>query len=129
MKRLTMHRIRLRATFALLTALTASGAAAARGHEGFAHRGYIATALPQHGYPIDHDRNHYWYGGDQWYRREGFDWMMVPGPLGAFVPVLPPYYVTLYVKGIPYYCADDTCYAQTADHEFVVVAPPSGSVD
>jgi hypothetical protein len=43
----------------------------------------------------------------------------------VFVPVLPPYYTTVWVDGAPYYYANDSYYAwRDSDQEYEVVAPP-----
>ena len=47
-------------------------------------------------------------------------------PIGVFVPVLPAYYTTLWVGGVPYYYANDTYYTWSADQNgYQVVDPPN----
>jgi hypothetical protein len=43
----------------------------------------------------------------------------------VFVPVLPPYYTTVWVGGAPYYYANDTYYAwRESNQQYEVVDPP-----
>jgi hypothetical protein len=54
--------------------------------------------------------------------------VVVGAPIGLFVPVLPPYYTTVWVGGVPYYYADDTYYAwDPSQNGYQVVAPPDDS--
>ena len=47
-------------------------------------------------------------------------------PVGVFVPVLPPFYTTVWVGGFPYYYANDTYYAwRDAQNGYEVVDPPA----
>jgi hypothetical protein len=138
------------AVFVLLAALAASSAVSARdrgktdsyehrpaAHQHFdnrfAHnhyyfdRGYTMRAAPRIGVAIDHGRNHFWYARGEWYRRDGVRWVVVGAPLGAFVPVLPLSYTTVWFSGAPYYYANDTYYTWDANHhEYEVVPAPAG---
>lgn len=52
---------------------------------------------------------------------------MIAAPIGAFVPVLPAFYSTVWWGGVPYYYADDTYYDWNAGaREYEVVQPPEG---
>lgn len=73
-------------------------------------RGYSYHGVPHGAYQIHHHGGTYWYHGGQWYRPHGGLSIIVGAPLGAFVPVLPPYYSTVWWGGVPYYYADDTYY-------------------
>jgi len=139
-----------RAILALGISLTATGAVAAaeRGIRGpvehsigahehvdsrFGHnrpyfdRGYAVPNVPHSGYAIDHGRDHFWYDGGHWYRRDGLGWLVAGAPFGAFVSVLPPFYTTVWYDGLPYYYANDTYYAWQPDNQaYEVVAPPDG---
>ncbi len=53
--------------------------------------------------------------------------MVWGAPIGLFVPVLPPYFTTVWWNGIPYYYANDTYYIWADDHHsYEVVEPPDG---
>jgi hypothetical protein len=80
---------------------------------------------PRNGYAIDHDLRHYWYDQGHWYRRDDLGWIVVDGPVGAFVTVLPPSYATVWSGGVSYYCANDTYYRWSgAQRAYEVVEPP-----
>jgi hypothetical protein len=157
MRTRTMGGAALRAVSAVLLVLTVTGGALAQEHgrgefgghgrpamahgdrphehfdSGFSHdhsyldRGYRIHDEPHTGYAIDHDRHHYWYDRGEWYRRAGADWVVVGAPVGAFVSVLPPFYTTVTVGGVPYFYANDTYYTWNGDRqEYEVAAPPEG---
>jgi hypothetical protein len=45
----------------------------------------------------------------------------------VFVPILPPYFTTVWFQGVPYYYANDTYYRwDDVENEYEVVAPPDG---
>jgi hypothetical protein len=67
--------------------------------------------------------NWYRWRGD-WYRSWGGAWIVVDAPIGMFVPLLPPYYTTVWGSGTPYYYANETYYVWDAGrNEYEVVAP------
>ena len=130
------------AAIALLAMLTASGAALAERHDSrapanqhydgrFSHnhyyydRGYVVPRPPRAGYPISRGRDRFWYDRGMWYRGDGVRWIVVGAPIGAFVPILPPFYSTLHFGGRPYYYANDTYYTQGSGG-YQVVDPPVG---
>ena len=52
--------------------------------------------------------------------------VVVPAPVGVFVPVLPAYYTTIWYGGAPYYYANDTYYAWSpSQNSYEVVDPPA----
>jgi uncharacterized protein DUF6515 len=88
-------------------------------------RGYTRHEAFSGGYPIDFGRDHYWFDGGQWYRRGDFGCVVMGAPLGAFVSILPPFYTTVWVGGVPYYYANDTYYSWLGDRQaYEVVMPP-----
>jgi hypothetical protein len=150
MTKRTMGRAHRSIVCALLLTLTASGGAFAEehgrgpvgGHEIAAHQhfdtrfshnhayfdhGYTVHEPPHTGYGLDFGHDHYWYDRGQWYRRGDLGWVVVGAPLGAFVSVLPSFYTTVWLGGVPYYYADDTYYTWNGvRNEYEVVAPPAG---
>lgn len=97
-------------------------------HNQFYHdRGYAVPGVPRGAYPVRLRGGVVFYHGGEWYRRrEGFS-VVIGAPIGAFVPVLPPFYSTVWWSGVPYYYADDTYYSWDAGaHEYEVVSPPAG---
>ena len=76
---------------------------------------------------INRGRNRYFYSGGMWYAPRGGGFVVVAPPIGVFVPVLPPFYSTVWFGGVPYYYANDTYYMWSApDNGYEVVDPPDG---
>lgn len=135
------------ACFALLTLTLSSGAFAEDRREAerhlaahqhfdprFSHdhayydRGYVVREVPRNSYTVVHANVNFWYSGGDWYRRRGPSWVVVGAPIGAFVPVLPPFYTTVWFGGSPYYYANDAYYVWDTPHrEYRVVDPPNGN--
>jgi hypothetical protein len=89
-------------------------------------RGAYVRAVP--GRPIFFDRpgGRFYYSGGVWYRAYGPQFVVVGAPLGVFVPVLPPFYTTVWFGGVPYYYANDTYYVWSAGQDgYEVVDPPA----
>ena len=97
-------------------------------HNQFYHdRGYVAPAVPRGAYTVRYRGGDYLYHGGEWYRPHGRVAVVVAAPIGAFVPVLPAFYSTVWWSGVPYYYADDTYYSwNTGANEYEVVQPPNG---
>jgi hypothetical protein len=94
------------------------------------NRGYIAHDLPRDRIVINHGRDRYFYSGGMWYAPRGIGFEVIAPPIGVFVPVLPPYYTTVWFGGVPYYYANDTYYMWSAqDNGYEVVDTPSGAVN
>lgn len=129
---------------AMLALLCASGAALAEEHglripehqhldSRFAHnqvyfdRGYVVREAPHAGLAIERGPDHFWYDRGVWYRGDGVRWVVVAAPFGAFVPVLPPFYTTIWFRGVPFYYANETYYTwDSGRDEYEVVEPPPG---
>jgi hypothetical protein len=90
-----------------------------------ASRGYQARELPRDRYVVSGPRGRYYYSRGVWYSYGPRGYVVVGAPVGLYVPVLPPYYTTVWVGGLPYYYANDTYYVwRPADSQYEVVAPP-----
>jgi hypothetical protein len=90
----------------------------------YATRGAYYGAVPGRPYVVGGGR--YWYSGGVWYAPRGPGFVVIGPPVGVFIPVLPPYYTTLWVGGVPYYYANDTYYMwNTGQNGYEVVDPPS----
>ncbi len=88
-------------------------------------RGYYFHDLPRDRIIVTGPAGRYWYSGGVWYSSGPRGYVVVGAPLGFFVPVLPPYYTTVWVGGAPYYYANDTYYVwRESSQEYEVVAPP-----
>ncbi len=98
-------------------------------------RGYAMHRPPAGGANLSGPNGErYSFQGGTWYRwrGEGYRsgggaWVVVDAPLGMFVPLLPPYYTTIWWRGTPYYYANETWYvSDPARNEYRVVAAPPG---
>jgi hypothetical protein len=90
-------------------------------------RGYELHAIPHDAYEVHHRGNDYWYDRGHWYRRHNGVSVVIAAPIGAFVPLLPLYYSTIWWGGVPYYYANDTYYTWDDDEDaYEVVDPPEG---
>jgi hypothetical protein len=88
-------------------------------------RGAYVRGVPGRPYVFDRPGGRYFYSGGVWYRPYGPSFVVVGAPIGLFVPVLPPFYTTMWVGGVPYYYANDTYYAWSqAQNGYEVVDPP-----
>lgn len=93
-------------------------------------RGYVVGSLPRDRIVINHGPDRFFYSGGVWYAPRGGAYVVVGAPLGVFIPVLPPFYNTVWFGGVPYYYADDTYYMWSAqDNGYEVVAAPPGAVN
>lgn len=88
----------------------------------------VKTLPPGHRIVPYRDRRFYFHGG-VWYRPSGPGFVVIRPPIGVRVPILPPYYTTIWVAGVPYYYADGVYYAwRPAERTYVVSEPPPESI-
>jgi hypothetical protein len=93
-------------------------------------RGYVAHDLPRDRIIVNHGADRFFYAGGMWYAPRGGAYVVVAPPFGLFVPVLPPYYSTVWFGGAPYYYANDTYYMwNTQNSGYEVVAPPGDAAN
>ena len=64
------------------------------------------------------------YSAGMFYRSTPAGYVVVPSPMGAVVPALPPGSTVVYLGGVPYYYYGNTYYA-VAPNGYVVTAPPA----
>lgn len=99
------------------------------GDQHYHGHGYTVIGVPRGAYAVHHRGDTFWYHGGEWYRPRGRFSIVVAAPIGAYVPVLPPFYSTVWWRGVPYYYADDTYYLwDTRARQYEVVEPPTGIV-
>ena len=86
---------------------------------------YRVKVLPDRRHIVHyHDRNYFYFSG-VWYLPSGAGFVVVRPPLGVIVPILPPFYTTIWFGGIPYYYANDIYYVWRPDlNGYQVTAPP-----
>lgn len=81
--------------------------------------------LPRRHYTIRYRDRPYFYSHGTWYFHDGIHFSVTVPPLGVVVPFLPPFYTTLWVRGVPYYYANDVYYTWHPDRNgYVVTEPP-----
>jgi len=64
------------------------------------------------------------YTAGMFYRSTPAGYVVVPAPMGAVVPALPPGYTVVYMGGVPYYYYGNAYYVATPSG-YVVTAPPA----
>jgi hypothetical protein len=87
-------------------------------------RGYYVGGLPRERFEVVRGPNHFFFYGGVWYAPRGPGFVVIGAPIGVFVPVLPPFYTTVWVGGLPYYYADDAYYLYRGPQGYEVVDPP-----
>ena len=87
--------------------------------------GRIINRLPERRPPIRYRDRNYFYLGGVWYLPSGPNYVVVRPPIGIIVPILPPFYTTVWFGGIPYYYANDVYYQWRPDlNGYQVTTPP-----
>jgi hypothetical protein len=96
----------------------------------YPNRGAYVAGLPGRPYAFDRPGGRFFYSGGVWFAPYGPRFVVVGAPLGVFVPVLPPFYNTIWFGGVPYYYANDTYYVWSQPQNgYEVVAPPADAGD
>jgi len=91
-------------------------------------RGTIVERLPSETIVVQHAGVSYSIHDGVWYRPYGARFTVVAPPIGAFVPVLPAFYTTVWFGGLPYYFADDSYYLWRPERAvYEIVTPPPGA--
>src|SRR5689334_7106846 len=89
-------------------------------------RGHVVGVLPRASIAVHFGGSPFYFHQGIWYRPYGPRFVVAAPPFGAVVPVLPPYYTTLWVHGVPYYYANDVYYTWRNDARgYVVTNLPS----
>ena len=86
--------------------------------------GYSVSVLPPGFLDINIGRGHLFFSAGVWFRPEGRQYVVVAPPPGAYLPLLPPDYSTVWVGNTPYYYANGVYYAAAPTGGYVVAAPP-----
>ena len=112
----------------LLSTLLAgpAGADRARAHYDRGHyyppHGHYVQRPPRHAMAIGYRSQRYYTHGGVWYRHRGASFMVVAPPVGIVVPVLPPYYQTVWLGGYPYYYVNEVYYRWLPEERGYVVS-------
>ena len=91
-------------------------------------RGTVVRALPGGYRPYYYRGSRFYFSGGIWYAPGPYGFVVTRPPSGLFLTVLPPFYSTVWVGGVPYYYADNVYYQwQPSANGYAVVDPPEGS--
>lgn len=96
----------------------------------YPREGITIRRLPDRRHPIRYRDRSYFYFSGTWYLPSGPNFVVVRPPIGIVVPVLPPFYTTIWFGGIPYYYANDIYYVWRPDlNAYQVADPPISESD
>jgi hypothetical protein len=85
-------------------------------------------SLPDGYRPYYRGGNRFYFSGGIWYAPQGPGFVVVRPPPGLVISVLPPYYATVWLGGVPYYYADNVYYTWQPDQNgYAVVDPPDNA--
>jgi hypothetical protein len=90
-------------------------------------RGQVIRELPRDRRAVVYGGSRFYFSGGVWYRAQGARFAVIVPPIGLFVPFLPPYYATIWLRGVPHYYANEVYYAHRGNG-YVVVEPPKEEV-
>ena len=91
-------------------------------------RGTVRPSLPDGYRPYYRGRDRFYFSGGIWYAPRGPGFVVVAPPPGLVISVLPPYYSTVWLGGVPYYYADNVYYTWQPDQNgYAVVDPPENA--
>lgn len=92
----------------------------------YPRQGYVVRDLPRDRHVIvAPGGSRYFYSRGAWYAPRGPSFVVVHAPIGVFVPILPPFYSTVWYGGSRYFFADDTYYLwRDQQRSYEVVDPP-----
>jgi len=96
----------------------------------YPREGYTVKSLPRQRRPIHYLGRDYFFVSGIWHISSGSNLVVVRPPLGIIVPILPPYYTTIWFHSTPYYYANDTYYVWRPDvNGYEVAVPPTDEGD
>jgi hypothetical protein len=91
-------------------------------------RGTVRPSLPDGYRPYYRGRDRFYFSGGIWYAPRGPGFVVVAPPPGLVISVLPPYYSTVWLGGVPYYYADNVYYTWQPDQNgYAVVDAPDNA--
>jgi len=90
----------------------------------YPRHGHVVRELPRNYRIIRHRNSRYYYDDGIWYRPGSGGFVVITPPFGLEVPLLPPFYTTIWVGGIPYYYADGVYYRWLPEQSTYVVSEP-----
>jgi len=92
----------------------------------YPRHGHFVDRLPFRRPPIRFRSTNYFFQQGAWYRSSGSRFVVAIPPLGIVIPTLPPFYSTIWARGIPYYYANDVYYTWRPNRNgYEVIEPPT----
>lgn len=93
-------------------------------------RGTVVKSLPRGHRIVPYRHSNFYFHSGIWYRSLDRHFSVVLPPVGLAVPVLPPYYSTVWVGGLPYYYAGGVYYIWHPEERSYIVtsSPPQAEV-
>lgn len=109
-----------------LTQLAHAGPVGYGPHYHYPHAGFQVRSLPAQPHIIvAPGGSRYFYSRGIWYAPRGPNFVVVHAPIGLYVPVLPPFYTSIWFGPTRYFVADDTYYVwRDSAHAYQVVDAP-----
>src|ERR1700731_2029288 len=90
--------------------------------------GTVRPFLPEGYRPYYRGGSRYYFSGGIWYAPRGPEFVVVTPPPGLVISVLPPYYSTVWLGGVPSYYADNVYSTWQPDQNgYAVVDPPENA--
>lgn len=86
--------------------------------------GHVVEELPHDHRVIEYHQRRYHFHDGIWYQPDVNGFVVLIPPVGLVVPLLPPFYTTIWVGGIPYYYADGVYYVWRAEDRVYIVSDP-----
>lgn len=91
----------------------------------YPRHGHYIDQLPVRRSPIRYRSTDYFFQRGAWYRRSNSRFIVTIPPFGIVIPTLPPFYATIWARGIPYYYANDVYYTWRPNRNgYMVTEPP-----
>jgi hypothetical protein len=91
----------------------------------YPNRGSYVDRLPSDRIIVPFHNERFYFDRGVWYRPSGSRFVVVAPPIGLSISILPPFYTTLWVGGVPYYYADGVYYNwRPVERRYIVVEPP-----
>jgi hypothetical protein len=90
----------------------------------YPRHGYVLRELPSHHRIIRHRNTRYYFDDGIWYRAAPGGFVVVTPPFGLVVPLLPPFYTTVWAGGFPYYYSAGIYYRWLPEQRAYVVSEP-----
>lgn len=87
-------------------------------------RGFMIKELPHDHRVIHHHRQRFYFHDGIWYQPNVNGFVVTLPPIGLVVPLLPPFYTTIWVGRTPYYYADGVYYVWRAEDRVYIVSDP-----